>query len=251
MLHSQVLLLGLLTFTASYAGQPSTQTTTLTPQSPRLAREHSTVVAVRDPTSSNSRRYILDLPETMPTQVPPSAIATTVKLHYRYYPITGVTAAELRGQMSQKGLMDAHEGRRYDARTDWTVQWSYRHRRSGNHCAIQAPKTHVDVTLTYPQWIPAAGTPRSLITEWQQYIVALQHHEKGHQAHGIAAGKEVLQTLNRLPTYSSCKELNQVANAAAQAVIKRYNQQDLAYDEATKHGYTQGANFPITSTVLR
>ncbi|MBL1175233.1 DUF922 domain-containing Zn-dependent protease [Pantanalinema sp. GBBB05] len=248
MLHSQVLIFSLLTLATSYTSKPSTQTT-FVPPSPRLAREYPPVVAVRDAGTSDSRRYIL--PQPTPVQSSPSSIAPTVTLHYRYYAITGVTASELRSQMSQKGLFEPHEGRRYDARTDWTVQWSYRHRYEGNQCVLQAPKTHVDVTLTYPQWKPPAGTPQSLITEWQQYIVALQHHEEGHQAHGIEAGKAVLWTLSRLPAYSSCQQLNRAANTSAQAVIKQYNQKDLAYDEATKHGYTQGANFPITSTVLR
>ncbi|MGI0484019.1 DUF922 domain-containing Zn-dependent protease [Pantanalinema rosaneae CENA516] len=251
MLHSQVLILSLLTLAAGYAGKP-TPTTTSTLQSPAFASTHPTVIAVRDPGSASTpRRYLPEPRQFTPTAPSSATIAPTVKLHYRYYSITGVTASELRSQMSQKGLMDPHEGRRYDARTDWVVQWSYNHRQIDNQCAIQAPKVRVNVTLTYPQWTPPAGTPRSLITEWQRYMVSLQHHEEGHQNHGIDAGKEVLQTLSRLPAYPSCLQLNRAANASAQSVIKRYNQKDIAYDDATWHGYTQGAVFPTPATVRR
>jgi predicted secreted Zn-dependent protease len=250
-LHSQVLIFSLLALAVGYTGKPSTQTA-LTSSSPGFVTAHSTTVAVRDAsTSSNSQWYIPASPQPSPSQQPSSPTSPTVKLHYRYYPITGVTASELRSQMSQKGVLDVHEGQRYDARTDWVVQWSYRYRRIGNQCLIQAPKTRVDVTLTYPQWRPPSGTSRSLITEWQQYLMALQHHEAGHQAHGIAAGKDILQALTQLPGYSSCQQLERVATASAQAVIRQYNGKDIAYDDATKHGYTQGANFPVTSTVLR
>lgn len=248
MLHSQVLIVSLLTLAVGYPGKPSAQTG-LTSE---LAGKYPAVVAVRDATSmSNSPRYIPDLPQFNPTQPSPASIAPTVKRYYRYYPITGVTTSELRSQMSQNELLDSHEGRRYDARTDWLVQWSYSHRQIGNHCALRSPTARVEVTFTYPQWTPPAGTSRSLITEWQRYMVALEHHEEGHQNHGIAAGQEILQTLSRLPVYSSCQQLNRAANAAAQAVIKQYNQKDIAYDAATQHGYTQGAVFPVTSTVFR
>lgn len=179
------------------------------------------------------------------------AIAPVVKIQHRYYPITGTSASELRAQMNQQGPFDQREGRRYDARADWFVKWSYRHVKTSNQCKIGSLKTSVDVTLTYPQWTPPPQVSRSLITEWQRYLSALQIHEKGHENNGIAAGKEISQVLSQLPAYSSCQQLDAIVNSTAQTVIKRYNQKDLDYDHATKHGYTQGAVFPASAIVAR
>lgn len=184
-------------------------------------------------------------------QTPFPAKAAIVQVDHRYYAIAGTTAAELRSQMSRLGPIDPTEDRRYDALTEWTVQWSYRFRQTGNQCAIRSASSRVTVTLTLPKWETPDSIERSLVAEWNHYLAALQRHEAGHQEHGIAAGKQVLQSLNHAPAYASCQALEGAVNAAAQQVIKRYNQKDVDYDYHTRHGYTQGAIFPPTTTVSR
>ncbi|MDX2242889.1 MAG: DUF922 domain-containing Zn-dependent protease [Leptolyngbyaceae cyanobacterium bins.302] len=180
-----------------------------------------------------------------------SSLEPIVNIRYRYYPIAGTTASELRSQMAAKGPRDQLEGRRYDANVDWAVNWSFRQGMSQGQCAIRSTKTRITVTYTLPQWDAPAHAERSLVAEWNQYMTALQLHEDGHKEHGVEAGRGVLQTLAHLPAASSCQELESKAQAAAQAVIKAYNQKDLEYDRTTRHGYTQGAVFPPVATVSR
>nr|WP_242028293.1 DUF922 domain-containing Zn-dependent protease [Pseudanabaena sp. FACHB-2040] len=171
-------------------------------------------------------------------------VAPTINVNHRYYPITGTSATQLRTQMLQQGPFEPAEGRRYDARTEWFVHWSYRYNRASSQCSVSSPATKIDVTITYPQWVPPAGAPRSLVAEWQRYITALQNHEDGHKNNGISAGREILSALNQLPAYSSCQALDSAANVASQSIIRRYNQRDLDYDHTTNHGSSQGAVFP-------
>ncbi|HEY9878038.1 MAG TPA: DUF922 domain-containing Zn-dependent protease [Leptolyngbyaceae cyanobacterium] len=172
-----------------------------------------------------------------------SSVSPTVSTHYRYYPISGNSVTELRNQMNRQGPMDPTEGRRYDAKTDWYVRWAYSHATSGRGCSIRSLTTDVEVTITYPQWVPTSRADRSAIAEWQRYMSALQLHENGHKDNGIAAGQSIVQTLSHLPAYSSCQQLDTAANAAAQSVIRQYNQQDVHYDQTTHHGSSQGAVF--------
>ncbi|HEY9736583.1 MAG TPA: DUF922 domain-containing Zn-dependent protease, partial [Trichocoleus sp.] len=174
-----------------------------------------------------------------------------VKVNYRYYPIVGTSAAALRSQMNQQGPIDTTEQRRYDAKTEWLVQWSYRYRRQGAQCAIGQLSTHVDVTITYPQWSAPSGVSSALQTEWQRYMLALQTHENGHKDNGIAAGRSILQALAALPASPSCQALDAAANSMAQRVVSRYNQNDLDYDRDTAHGSTHGAVFPGPTIALR
>lgn len=184
-------------------------------------------------------------------QIPSRPRTPTVSVRYKYYPIRGRTDTELRSQMSQKGPLDALEGRRYDAYTAWTVNWSYRYKSVGKQCTIASVQTKVGITFTLPKWQPASGTPRSLKAEWKQYLAALQTHEDGHKYHGIAAGQDVIRTLSRFPSAASCSTLGTTANQAAQQIIQRYNQKDIEYDRLTQHGFTQGAVFPTMSTGSR
>lgn len=181
----------------------------------------------------------------------PSAVPR-VQIHYTPYSITGTTPAALRKQLSQRGPLDLAQNRRYDARTDWSVQWSFRYHQTGDRCRIQTASSSVDITMTLPQWqLPNNNAPQSLVDEWNQYLVALRLHEVGHQQHGIDAATEVLQRLNSFSSYASCSSLETAAQAAAQAIIQQFNQRDIAYDRTTRHGYTQGAVFPGVTAMTR
>jgi predicted secreted Zn-dependent protease len=180
-------------------------------------------------------------------QVESSSSQPTVKIQYRYYPVTGATAQNLRSEMTHLSPV-TQGGRHFDANTDWYVRWSYRYAKTGTSCSMSQVSTQVDVTFTLPKWQPNANAPRSLVTQWSHYSAALQQHEDGHKNHGIAAGQAVLSTLSTMPAYSSCQALEAAANHAARQVIQQYNQKDVEYDRETGHGSTQGAVFPPSST---
>jgi predicted secreted Zn-dependent protease len=171
-----------------------------------------------------------------------------VRIRYHYYPISGSNAVALRSQMSQSGPISQIEQIHYDAKTDWYVRSFYNFAMTGNQCTIKGATANVDILFTLPKWTPPSGASRSLLTQWQQYMTALQVHENGHKQHGIEAGQEVVQTLMNLPAATSCQTLKSIANSAIQKTIKRYNQKDIDYDEITKHGLTQGAVFPPVAT---
>jgi predicted secreted Zn-dependent protease len=175
----------------------------------------------------------------------------TVKVRYQYYSVSGATAQQVRSQLSQRGPVDRISGSRFDAITDWKVRWTYHYRQSGQQCVVDAVHGNVNILFTLPKWNQPARAGQSLISEWNDYYAALKTHENGHKANGVAAIKDILQTLATLPTYAFCGELEVAANAAAQRVMQAYNQQDREYDRLTRHGFTQGAIFPSMSTVSR
>lgn len=240
MLNLRYAVLGLLPLALASLNQSVSPFATLTPQFSKALLESFVAPAA----ASHNSPFV-------PAPTAPQSGSLPVSVRYNYYPIRGLSDTELRSQMAQQGPLDTVEGRRYDANTAWTVRWSYRYRSVGNQCAIASVKTKVDITFTLPQWQPAAGTARSLIAEWNQYLAALQTHEDGHKNHGVAAGQAVMQTLSRLPAAASCQSLGAAANKAAQQIVQRYNQKDIEYDRLTQHGFTQGAVFPTMSTVLR
>lgn len=174
-----------------------------------------------------------------------------VRVQYRYYPISGNTASDLRSQMNRSGPRDRVEGRTYDANTDWVVRWSYRYAMHHQQCVMQTVKTQVAITFTLPKWTTVRRAERSLLADWQRYMAALQLHEDGHKNHGVEAGHDIQQALSQLPPATSCADLERHVQTTARAIIQRYNQKDLDYDRVTRHGYTQGAVFPTTTTVSR
>jgi len=167
-----------------------------------------------------------------------------IRVHYDYYPISGSTVAALQAQMNEFGPLSHVEHQHYVADVNWHVRWSYDYAMTDRGCAVTEAKSSVDVTFRLPWWNVPPETPGSVVSAWNQFLGALQIHENGHMDHGVAAANAVMQTLSQFPASASCSELIEAANAATREIIQYYNQQDIAYDNVTGHGLTQGAIFP-------
>lgn len=167
-----------------------------------------------------------------------------VHVHYDYYPISGSTVTALQSQMDEFGPLSQLEQRHYIADVNWHVRWSYDYAMTDRGCTVTSAEGSVDVTFRLPWWNVPTGTSGSVVSAWNQFLGALQIHENGHMDHGVAAANAVMHTLKQFPSYSSCPELIEAANTATREIIQHYNHQDVAYDNMTQHGLTQGAVFP-------
>jgi predicted secreted Zn-dependent protease len=161
-----------------------------------------------------------------------------------YYTVKGNTADQVRRYMNQVGPFVEKSQRRFDGYTHWQIHWQYWYTRGDNTCRISKATVNTDVKITLPKWQPARKASPALRDRWQAYINALTIHEEGHQQNGVSASGEILSTLQAFPTYSSCEQLSQAANAASNRLIQKYAQRDAEYDRSTGHGARQGAVFP-------
>jgi predicted secreted Zn-dependent protease len=177
------------------------------------------------------------------TQTPTPVGDVSVSIEYTYYQVTGPTTEELRAQMDQSGYTD-ESGDHWDAYTEWYVSWAYPYSVEHDACTTGPVEVAIEVTVVFPKWEPPPGTSQELIERWNAYLVALEDHEAGHKEIAIAAGYEVLRTIDALPAYKTCDELELAADAAADRVLQQHRQEEAIYDQETKHGISQGASFP-------
>ncbi|MCP4540226.1 MAG: DUF922 domain-containing Zn-dependent protease [Chloroflexi bacterium] len=166
-----------------------------------------------------------------------------IVVDYDYYQITGSTADELCDQMDQLGYMD-EVGYRWDAYTEWYVNWSYPYSTTSDNCTTNSVQVQIQITFIFPQWNTPKNASQDLIDRWNAYMAALRLHEDGHKKIAIQAGDEILQAMNALPAYPLCSELEQAADAVGESILERYRQRQATYDQNTEHGKTQGAHFP-------
>lgn len=160
-----------------------------------------------------------------------------------YYDVAGHTAAKLRHELDAKGPPDS-AGHRFDGQTLWRVNWSYRYAPDGHGCRFTRMSTSLTGTIVLPRWTDADQASSSLVSQWDQYLVALRRHEDGHYAHGVAA-RDAIQALGEsfhIP--GDCTEIARIFNGEANALLARYASQDVDYDRDTDHGKNQGATFP-------
>ncbi len=170
-------------------------------------------------------------------------VEPNVSTNYVYYEINGETENELRYQMDQLGPVDQKRSQ-HDAYTAWYVDWDYPYVETDGTCTPGAITVTVTITQTFPKWNMPSETSQNLRERWNTYLIALQIHEDGHKQVGVDAGTEILQALNELSGYPTCSELEQTADMTGQAVLERFRQKEIVYDQMTRHGQTQGAYFP-------
>ncbi len=178
-------------------------------------------------------------------ETPESAagLEPNVFINYAYYEIIGATANDLRTQMDRFGPADEFRTQ-HDAHTEWYVDWSYPNSIINGSCATGPIQVTVTITYTFPKWNIPPDASQELVDKWLTYIRALQMHEDGHKKIGLDAGYEILRTLNELPAYPSCSQLEQAADTVGHNILDEFRQQEVVYDQVTTHGEAQGVRFP-------
>lgn len=156
-----------------------------------------------------------------------------------YYPVYGSNAKQLRDQMRAKGPA-GDDGGRYDAYTRYYVKWRFTYRKTGNNCAIRTVKVTVDTKYDYPEWRDYADASPQMQQNWNNYMAKLKAHERGHAMHGINCANEIDDMLSQLPPMDSCGILGKTANDKAYAILNKYRNEDVVYDDTTDHGRKQG-----------
>ena len=166
----------------------------------------------------------------------------SVETKHEDYAISGASAEAMRSDLARRGPKD--DGGSHHAFTRWFVRWSYLYDRRPGTCALTDVKVTVAVTFIMPDWTAPPEAPPDLVARWNQYRTRLQRHEDGHREHGLAAAKDVLNDLRKLPAASDRDAMNRRANTRGNDVLEKYKRRDKDYDRDTRHGATQGARFP-------
>ena len=98
----------------------------------------------------------------------------------------------------------------------------------------------VGIAQTLPRWRGEDKGAAALKSRWTKFVEALQRHEDGHKEHGLKAGRQIEVAVLAVKPASNCEDLEEAANAAAQAIVAKYQALDEEYDRKTDHGRNQG-----------
>jgi predicted secreted Zn-dependent protease len=197
---------------------------------PRIGIATAAVVLLAGACASAPRNPVLDSY--------PAAVSghTTVT----YYDVHGRTFAELRGEMRRLGPKVADSS--FVGETRSPMRWSWRTESMGSGmCSIPNLAVSLNAQITMPRWTPPPDTEPGLAAEWTRFIAALEKHEAGHKDISAKAGRDIVDQLRGLS--GPCSQINTRANDIARAILDRANEQQKAYDAATRHGVTQGTGF--------
>lgn len=170
----------------------------------------------------------------------PASAAPKVSESVSYYNVSGKTPQEVRTSLNQNGPTDK-SGKRFDAVTNWYVNWNYNFNKTAKNCAIATASLNVKVEIKMPRLTTDNATLRQ---SFDTYTAKLMVHEKGHGKIGVDIASRIETEMAKLPAEATCDAMAKAGNKLGQDLVKVANQQDIAYDASTKHGATQGAVFP-------
>jgi predicted secreted Zn-dependent protease len=172
----------------------------------------------------------------------------TVKRDIQYYDIRGRTPNELRKALDAQGPLNPVGKKRFDARTDWTLQWTYKWdgklAKQAGFFRLSEWTVDVKSTIILPRWVELEEAKPFDQRRWQIYMARLKLHENGHAKLAELAGDAANKAFANLKVYPSSEKLKEAVRLKAQEILKLHRAMELEYDQKTDHGKKQGARFP-------
>jgi predicted secreted Zn-dependent protease len=155
------------------------------------------------------------------------------------YPITGSTAAALRGAIRLLG--PTRDGRTYGAFTDWRIDWWFTFAEEAACVRVSSARVELNAHILLPRWRPPRSAPEALRLEWARYLAVVEAHEQGHVDIAVEAARILLQKLEWLGGSCDLAALRAAASETALEVIAAAHEEERTYDAGTEHGVAQGA----------
>lgn len=168
---------------------------------------------------------------------PEAACELKVKERYQYYDIDGLTVKELLNQMKHNGTK-WDDGKTYAALTTWNLNFRYDISEQNDKYFVKSVRTDVEIVYHLPRKLSAGS---ELAAVWENYMDRLKRHEFGHKDITVKTAGEINEILASLPKYSNPKELEREAKRRTDQKLKQLKVLQVAYDDDTRHGETQGA----------
>ena len=163
------------------------------------------------------------------------------------YNIRGRNSAELRAAMNAKGPLNKNLDKRFDARTDWAIDWTYKWDKSlaeKDVYRLSQWTIQLKVKVILPRWENINDGLPFERRQWQVYQARLQLHEAGH----VKLAEQTAATLDKAFTtisfFPSRKKFEEAIRARAEKILSKHTAFHSDYDRRTRHGKTQGAQFP-------
>ncbi|HKU72068.1 MAG TPA: DUF922 domain-containing protein [Burkholderiales bacterium] len=173
-----------------------------------------------------------------------SAPASEVRVEdsiVRAYDIAGTNLYELNQAAQKVGPISKITGKRVWGMCTWTVDWTYSRVARVTSCSVEKFVITVGATIDLPKWINRDNAQEGVRVRWDRFAAALRVHEDGHKDNGVKAAHDLASRLRTLPPAKTCAELDRSISELSDRVLSEYRQQDLAYDQSTGNGATQGA----------
>ena len=173
----------------------------------------------------------------------PTAPTVRTDLDVRRYAVGGETAEAVHRSMGDGG--PTLDGTTYFGMTASEIGVRFRTAEADDGCRLDAVEVDLDLTMTLPEWEPAGPTDYALRRDWARFESALRRHEDGHRDRAVAGAQAVADALAGVRA-ATCAEADAEGQRRVREAQDRTAAEQERYDDATDHGRTEGAAWPLS-----
>lgn len=156
------------------------------------------------------------------------------------FPVYGETPEDLRDYLRKNGPT-GREGGHYDAYTEWEIRWKWP--LQNGVPILEKVNVSSSISVYLPEWESNRPSSDPLRVSWEKYLKAVRLHEAGHVRQALWHKKQVERVLKSQASAEKALNPSQ-ANKLAGNVIRQARFADQLYDFLTRHGASQGAQWP-------
>jgi predicted secreted Zn-dependent protease len=179
-----------------------------------------------------------DIPRAALIALIPAPAGVRETRRYERYVIRGATTEALAAQMEALGPQHGtDEIAPALTRSERGASLTYQSDSRG--CRISGVTVTLGVTIILPVWDIPRGASPAMRAEWDRFLGALERHELGHRAIALAGARKLAEALSGLRG-RSCDALHTAAEYASRDEAAATRAEQIAYDDSTHHGLTQG-----------
>lgn len=148
-----------------------------------------------------------------------------------YYYLIGSNLADIEKQVKERREKDP-TNQHYMGRTRTKVFWNWEGYGKAE-CNLNSLSLRYEITIQFPRWEMPENINQVEKDKWLAFITGLAKHELGH----VTVDLEQFPLMEKRIRSATCT----TADAHAQAAMEELDQAQFRYDDATYHGWLQGA----------
>ncbi|MFJ7354595.1 DUF922 domain-containing Zn-dependent protease [Phyllobacterium sp. NPDC097923] len=166
-----------------------------------------------------------------------SANAAVVLRNYKYFTLSGTTAADLDRELSRRGPQLHKTGPRHPGATQMRFNTKVKYGSDGKSCRVVEANITIHAQVHLPRWKQRASAKPDLAMIWDTLSADIKRHEESHIVIARTAAGDMERAMKALPWRSNCEEMKA---DAAKLMVKLMKEQDAAQIQFDR---VEGKNF--------
>lgn len=178
----------------------------------------------------NLRKKVLALVAVLAI-VAPQAEAASIFRDFRYYSVSGRTAADLDKALSRNGPFLKKTGQHHPGAAEIRFDAKVRYGRApGKACKVQNVYVNVHAKVSLPRWKQRRKATPELALIWDTLLQDIRRHEESHIVIARSFASEMERKIRGLRTRSDCASLRAEIDKITATLMEAHDKEQQRFD---------------------